>query len=309
MRDSRGQRRKRTYDLRFKRRGSGFQRQGKDAKALETATDGEKAALPQKSTKFTKVNRIRPASFPSLWSLCSFVAKNSSRLCPPSAVSAGRASPSEGLLRRTGFLALRALWLEFVEEPRPGMGPVVVGGALRDAENFGSFLERHAHEVMQLHQFGFGLVLGGKLVERLVDGQELVIVTRRGHIYVLNIHALPAAAVAKGAFAAGFLNQDAAHGLGGGGEKMRAVCKLRLFVAGQAKPSFVNQRRGLERLTRRFVGHLRRRELAQLLIHQREQFVGGVGVALLDGRQDMSDVAHARRPTRFRPAAPDHWAF
>jgi len=44
-------------------------------------------------------------------------------------------------------------------------------------------------------------------------------------------------------------------------------------------------------LAGRFVRHLVRRQLEQLLRHQREQLVGGVCIALLDGSQDVSDVA------------------
>jgi len=41
------------------------------------------------------------------------------------------------------------------------------------------------------------------------------------------------------------------------------------------------------------VGHLQRRELAQLLIDQRQQFIGGMGVALLDAIEDAGHIAHA----------------
>jgi hypothetical protein len=61
--------------------------------------------------------------------------------------------------------------------------------------------------------------------------------------------------------------------------------------ANQTQPDFVNQRRGLQRLTGRFVRHLVSRQFAQLLIHQCEQLVGGIGIALVDGSQDMGDVA------------------
>ena len=79
---------------------------------------------------------------------------------------------------------------------------------------------------------------------------------------------------------------------------MGAVLELRIFLAHQTHPGLVNQRGGLERLTGRFVGHLVRRQFAQLLVHQREQFVGGVGIAFLDGSQDMSDVAHVLEPKK-----------
>ncbi len=55
----------------------------------------------------------------------------------------------------------------------------------------------------------------------------------------------------------------------------------------------MNQCRRLERLPGRFVRHPVGRQFAQLVIHQREQFIGGSGIAQLDGGQDMSDIANA----------------
>jgi hypothetical protein len=39
------------------------------------------------------------------------------------------------------------------------------------------------------------------------------------------------------------------------------------------------------------------RQLAQLVVDQRQQLVGGLRVALLDGVQDLGDSAHAPRIT------------
>jgi hypothetical protein len=60
------------------------------------------------------------------------------------------------------------------------MGPVVVGGTGGNAQNFGGFLKGHPDEITELHQIGFELVLDGKFVERLVHGEQFVVVTQRG---------------------------------------------------------------------------------------------------------------------------------
>ena len=39
------------------------------------------------------------------------------------------------------------------------------------------------------------------------------------------------------------------------------------------------------------------RELAQLVVDQRQELLGGVRVALLDGGQDLRDVGHAAKHT------------
>jgi hypothetical protein len=62
----------------------------------------------------------------------------------------------------------------------------------------------------------------------------------------------------------------------------------------------VNQGGGLERLTGGFVRHPGGRQFTQFLIDQREQFVGGLGIASLDGRQDARYIAHGSKVNRFR---------
>ena len=56
----------------------------------------------------------------------------------------------------------------------------------------------------------------------------------------------------------------------------------------------------MERLSRRFVGHLVRGQLAQLFVNQRKQFLGGRSFALLDAIQDAGDFAHRRLFTKIR---------
>src|SRR6266545_5269070 len=82
------------------------------------------------------------------------------------------------------------------EQPRAGVGPVILGGARGNAERVRCFVIGHADEVTQLHQFRFDLVLDCEFVERFADGEELVVIGWSGHVHFLNVHALLAAAVA-----------------------------------------------------------------------------------------------------------------
>ena len=91
--------------------------------------------------------------------------------------------------------ALAFLRLDFAEEPGAGVSPIVIGGAGGNAQHFGGFLKGHADEVTELHQFSFNLVLSGEFVERVVHGEEFVVVTRRGNFHALKVHALLVAAV------------------------------------------------------------------------------------------------------------------
>jgi hypothetical protein len=95
------------------------------------------------------------------------------------------------------------------------------------------------------------------------------------------------------ALAAGVVDEDAAHGLGRRGEEVApAVPVLSPALADQPDVRFVDQGRGLERLAGRLVGQLQSRQFAQLVVDQRQQLAGRVGLAPRGGVQDLGDVAH-----------------
>jgi hypothetical protein len=60
----------------------------------------------------------------------------------------------------------------------------------------------------------------------------------------------------------------------------------------QAQIGLMHEGRRLKRLPRRFVCQLLGRQLAPLVVDQRQQLLGGVGVAVLDGGQDTRDLGH-----------------
>ena len=60
------------------------------------------------------------------------------------------------------------------------------------------------------------------------------------------------------------------HGLGGGGEEMRAILPVQLRVRAEAEPRLVNERGGLQRVAGRIVRHFLRRDLPQLGVNQLE---------------------------------------
>ena len=63
----------------------------------------------------------------------------------------------------------------------------------------------------------------------------------------------------------------------------------------------MHQRGGLKCLAQRFVRHLVRSQPPQFLIDQRQQFVPGLGVALLDGSEDSNDLVHLVSSLAFAP--------
>ena len=64
------------------------------------------------------------------------------------------------------------------------------------------------------------------------------------------------------------------------------------FRVHQPHVRLVDQCRGLERLARFFMSHFFECEPPQFLIDQRQQLLGGMLVAVLDGTQDSRDLAH-----------------
>ena len=101
-----------------------------------------------------------------------------------------------------------------------------------------------------------------------------------------------AAAMTAGEFAAGVVNEKMPHGLGGGSEEMGAILKSRVFAADQAQPDLMHQCGGLQRVARSALRHFISRQLAQLRIDQRQQFIGGLGIALLHGFEDARHLTH-----------------
>ncbi len=95
---------------------------------------------------------------------------------------------------------------------------------------------------------------------------------------------------------------------GGGEEVAAAVPGLGLRDVDQPQVRLMHQRRGVESLPWFLVGQFLGRQAAQLGVDQRRQLLGGVAVAVFEGRQDRRDLAPRREDTpggRVVPAAGD----
>jgi hypothetical protein len=89
----------------------------------------------------------------------------------------------------------------------------------------------------------------------------------------------------------GVVHHGAAHGLGG--EEVPArVPGPNLFLADQSEVRLMGQRRGLQRLPRLLPREPPRRELAQLVVDERQELLRGVRVALPNGVQEARDFGH-----------------
>ena len=85
---------------------------------------------------------------------------------------------------------------------------------------------------------------------------------------------------------------------------MSAAIPLDVLVADQPQPGLMHQGRGLQGLPRGFLGQPMGSQMAQLLIDQGKQLIGGSGIAMLDGVEDARDLAHWVGPGDAAPSFP-----
>src|SRR5882672_7556315 len=103
-----------------------------------------------------------------------------------------------------------------------------------------------------------------------MNRQKLVVTGQGSHFHSLDVHTRLPAAVAHGTLSTRRINEDMAHGFGGGSEEMCPPGESSWLVPGQAQPSLVNQGRGLEGVTRSLPSHFVSSQFPQFLIDQRK---------------------------------------
>jgi hypothetical protein len=118
-------------------------------------------------------------------------------------------------------------------------------------------------------------ILGGKLLERVVQREQLVIA--RGSWRIGEMDAVERPAMFEAILAPRVLDKNAAHRFGGRREEMPAMSKS--LIADQSQICFMNEGSGVKRLAGLFLSKLRGRKFAQLVVNQREELGGGAGIA------------------------------
>lgn len=144
------------------------------------------------------------------------------------------------------------------------------------------------------HEFGFARVVFGQSIKRVVQLEELnVIPFRCGGIESGGAGAdfFKLASMSNRTFTARTINQDTPHAFGRSGEKLRAILPKRLRVPSESQPRLMHERGRLQRLPRGFARHFRRRELAQFVIHERQNLIGRLRVARPGALEQPSDIA------------------
>src|SRR4051794_23801799 len=131
----------------------------------------------------------------------------------------------------------------------------------------------------------------GQSGHRFIQRDDLVRERPNRNIAVGQLDMLDVTAVLDGFLPPGIVDEDATHGLGGGGEKMPLIVEL--LIAQQTQERLVDQGRRLEGLTRRFLRQFLSGKLAQLVIDDRQKLRGGARVAGLEVGQNAGYVLHA----------------
>ena len=154
-------------------------------------------------------------------------------------------------------------------------------------------LDGQSAKVAQVHKSGSPGIDVCQPGESLIQCQQVLGNLRGGDLIRFESLGGAAAAAFLSMFAAGVLDEDAAHRFGRGGDEVPPIVPVRFVLrADQAQVGLVDQGGGLQRLPGGLVGHLVVGELAQLLVDEGQQLLRGRRIALLDGVQDLRDLTH-----------------
>ena len=132
-----------------------------------------------------------------------------------------------------------------------------------------------------------------QLIERVVELKKNLFLRRGGNLNLVQWHALGLFSVSEAQPAAGTVDEDMPHRLGGGAEKMSAALPTLFLSSCQPQPRLMNQGRGLQGLSGRLKGYLVSGELSEFVINKREELLGGLGIAVLKRLQDARHFAHS----------------
>ena len=135
----------------------------------------------------------------------------------------------------------------------------------------------------------------GQLIESVVHRQKLVILNRRDDFHLVDIQTFLPAAVPRRAFVAGAIDENATHRLRGRAEEVGAILPA-LILPTDPNPRFMDERRRLQRLSRRLARHLLRSDPAQLCVNERKKLIrSDVLLAAGDPIKKQGKIVHGGR--------------
>jgi hypothetical protein len=131
-------------------------------------------------------------------------------------------------------------------------------------------------------------------LQSYVHGKNLLIRDRDGNLQGSLLHRLKLelAAVFEASLPPRGFAENPPHGLACRSGELCAIPPARLLIRAESKPGFVNTRGGLQGVAGILTRHFGGSESSQLAIDEREQFLSGLGVALLGLIENARDVTH-----------------
>jgi hypothetical protein len=152
-------------------------------------------------------------------------------------------------------------------------------------------------EPRPLDQLGFDRVFGRQLIQGLIQGNEIFARLWGRREVRFEFMSNQAASVSNRFLPSSLIDQDAPHGFRGGGEEVAAVVPASsVGRPDQPQISLVDEGGCVQSVARRLVGHPDGRQFAQLLVHQRQQFPGSLGVAVGEVGQNAGNIVNRRAP-------------
>jgi hypothetical protein len=170
-----------------------------------------------------------------------------------------------------------------------------------DAQVRGRFAPGSTAEGSQAHEFRPYQLDRGRSVKGVANREEVVIGVASEKTVQIDHH-LPPCPSLGGHRGAGVIDEDPAHGFGGGREEVTAAVEQ--LVSDQARLSFVNQGDGAEGLPGGFGRHACGGELPPFVVDERKKVGGGLVVATVRGFEQAGHIAHHGRVCQLKAAEP-----
>lgn len=137
------------------------------------------------------------------------------------------------------------MFVNFSPQPGATVVPPAFGSGHRNAHHVGGFFNGESYKEAQLDKFGLSFVLGGELIERLMDFEKFIVFDRPGDFNFVDIKPLLSSTVSKSPFSPGVFDEDPPHRFGGSGKEVRAISPFLALGTAKSEPGLVNQCRGL----------------------------------------------------------------
>lgn len=182
------------------------------------------------------------------------------------------------------------LFFQRVSKPRPGVLPIAIGDRSRDLERFARFFDRKTPKEVKLGDFCGGRVFEPQLGQEFVQRQDEIGILRHGARPVKKFEPLAAAGSFQSVSVSCVIDENSPHRFRRRAKEVSAPVEA--LAPDQAKVRLVDQARRVERVPRNLFGHLRGRELPQLVVDVGNQFGSRLTVPGGGGVQKSSHSGH-----------------